>query len=833
MIQIIPDRNGKLTQWDIDRYVLITGLINTENTEAHIASDSDKYGAYVVLPENSDDSIKAVIPNILLTYAGMIHIYIYQNGATIYHQYFSVPSREKPDDYIYTPSEVDGYIRIKEEEAKRQAAEDERVSAEAIRQANETERNSAEAERIKAEDERVAAENVRQSNEMSRANSEYDRAASEASRISAEQTREKNEITRSSNEINRQSNENERQNSEEDRIEFETARAAAESLRLQNETARTASENERISAETQRTANEAGRVSAEAARVEAEANRQGTYQQYGNQIGDLDLLTTNAKSSLVAAINENRRDIEDIFTSIDEIQNIDSQQSDKIAALVNADAAMLKQIAANTQSISSNAKVIAANTAAITDNVNSITAINKKFGNYYTQSETYSRTEVDKALDKKQPIGNYVTSVNGTTPDKNGNVSINVQTYTAGDGISIDEGAISVTNPMDDEQVSETTTWSSAKIISSVSQPFSQSGSIITCQPVEGSPLHVVSEITAVQEGEGDPSPENIRPIVGWDGANLVRCGTNLWPDYIVSTITPSGNTVTVNDDDGWIDVHKVAGASINQRQTGIFLPLSTYTLSNGIDTGSSVYFQVDNDNGNNLYTLSYPTLTSEILLRDGNIYLYSDRLIIADVSLRPSLNVGSSVLPYEPYRGQTYTADFGEIVYGGTLDWATGVLTVTWQQFQITDSTRLSEVTSWSRPEENTIAVAIMDTGHKAGRNNIAFNKLKYGSISSDFAPWIYMGNTSGSEVYVRVPGTTLEEARQNMVSQSIVGITEIATPYTIQLTPAQVLAISGTNTVYCDTGDVTVSGYEDPRTTIANLSARIAALESAASGV
>lgn len=80
-------------------------------------------------------------------------------------------------------------------------------------------------------------------------------------------------------------------------------------------------------------------------------------------------------------------------------------------------------------------------------------------------SNYYTRKQTDDLLDEKQPIGSYVTSVNGTAPDKGGNVEIDVQTYTAGDGIGISEsGEIAVTNPMDDEQVSETTTWSSARI---------------------------------------------------------------------------------------------------------------------------------------------------------------------------------------------------------------------------------------------------------------------------------------------------------------------------------------------------------------------------------
>lgn len=35
--------------------------------------------------------------------------------------------------------------------------------------------------------------------------------------------------------------------------------------------------------------------------------------------------------------------------------------------------------------------------------------------------------------------------------------------------------------------------------------------------------------IEPVQSGSGDPSPENVRPITGWTGANVYRTGKNLF----------------------------------------------------------------------------------------------------------------------------------------------------------------------------------------------------------------------------------------------------------------------------------------------------------------
>ena len=53
------------------------------------------------------------------------------------------------------------------------------------------------------------------------------------------------------------------------------------------------------------------------------------------------------------------------------------------------------------------------------------------------------------------------------------------------------------------------------------------------------------------------------------------------------------------------------------------------------------------------------------------------------------------------------------------------------------------------------------------------------------------------------------------------------------VQLTPTEILALSGTNTIYTDTGDTTVSGRADPNTIIQQLATRIAALEGAATNL
>lgn len=100
MIKIVPDKEGRLTQWDLDRKVIVTGYEG--GAEVHFASPGDDHGAYVVKLIDG----QAEIPNILLTMAGTINVYVYPADRTVFATALWVMAREKPDDYVYTETEV-------------------------------------------------------------------------------------------------------------------------------------------------------------------------------------------------------------------------------------------------------------------------------------------------------------------------------------------------------------------------------------------------------------------------------------------------------------------------------------------------------------------------------------------------------------------------------------------------------------------------------------------------------------------------------------------------------------------------------------------------------
>ena len=79
---------------------------------------------------------------------------------------------------------------------------------------------------------------------------------------------------------------------------------------------------------------------------------------------------------------------------------------------------------------------------------------------------------------------------------------------------------------IDDAQITATNPWSSKQIIDTLCPPLEVSGNPVQCYPVAGYPLSVKVAWEPRQEGEGEPSPENVKPIVGLDAVTVTLSGS-------------------------------------------------------------------------------------------------------------------------------------------------------------------------------------------------------------------------------------------------------------------------------------------------------------------
>lgn len=185
-----------------------------------------------------------------------------ENIASLYDSVLALKNRVEENDKLH-----------EQNEAIRKANELERQEAETTRKTNENERVSAEQLRVEAENTRKADETKRQSNESARIEAETNRDTAESERVNAENQRAEAETVRQSAEANRASAENKRASAEENRDSAEHERVSAETLRKQTESARVSAETARTQAEANRVETEKVRVSAESAREQAEQFR--------------------------------------------------------------------------------------------------------------------------------------------------------------------------------------------------------------------------------------------------------------------------------------------------------------------------------------------------------------------------------------------------------------------------------------------------------------------------------------------------------------------------------------------------------------------------------
>lgn len=76
---------------------------------------------------------------------------------------------------------------------------------------------------------------------------------------------------------------------------------------------------------------------------------------------------------------------------------------------------------------------------------------------------------------------------------------------------------------IDDNALTRDKTWSSRNIVDMVCPAIKETGNPVVCTPVPNYPLGVKANWVPIQEGSGEPSPDNIRPVKGRDSVMVER----------------------------------------------------------------------------------------------------------------------------------------------------------------------------------------------------------------------------------------------------------------------------------------------------------------------
>lgn len=175
--------------------------------------------------------------------------------------------------------------------------------------------------------------------------------------------------------------------------------------------------------------------------------------------------------------------------------------------------------------------------------------------------------------------------------------------------------------------------------------------------------------ITSVQEGEDNPSPDNIRPIRGWNAVKVTRTGKNLFfRRYDNAALDESGRIV--DSEDSYCMVGEVkAGTEYYMSKNGAPLAYHTTIPEKNGDPAHNGY----RDNSGKTFI---PPIDGYVVVE------FPSWISDPAMGTTQSLNIDTDVTPgdisYPSYEGETYTITFPETVYGGVLNVTEGILYVT-----------------------------------------------------------------------------------------------------------------------------------------------------------
>ena len=372
----------------------------------------------------------------------------------------------------------------------------------------------------------------------------------------------------------------------------------------------------------------------------------------------------------------------------------------------------------------------------------------------------------------------------------------------------------------DGTQIDDTTVgldaWSSKHIVDMLCPPLEETGNPVQCYPVTCYPLGVTASWEPVQEGSGEPSPENIRPISGRDSVKVERCGENLLPhifDRIPDTVTKDGLTIVKTPkgtihvsgkktETNWTDLFRIVLAESER----VEMPAGTYSWGSGVS--------LTTDKGN-LHVSPFTTDTPRIIT---GAYAAVNTAGTYNKDYIPALVAGSEKpTKVEPYTGQTATLTLPRTIYGGEVDAVTGDGQETWQ------AKSFNGTENWALYDDGSSAKFFYTADYTVDSEPLD-------TICSHFRKAAF---TRGIiiRVYTSV-FTDLDAYKDYLTAQYAAGTPvqiayKLATPTPFTATGAQPIpALPGVNTVLTDADSATVTGRADPIKRITDLEDAVASM-------
>lgn len=362
--------------------------------------------------------------------------------------------------------------------------------------------------------------------------------------------------------------------------------------------------------------------------------------------------------------------------------------------------------------------------------------------------------------------------------------------------------------------------------------PLEETGNPVQCYPVQGYPLGCKVSWEPTQEGSGDPSPDNVRPIKGRDSVTVKVTGKNLFNvngELISSggSFTVSNNAITFTDYAGRDDYFPFAAWVNVTANTDYIVTFSATSIKD-------LYIYTDKLYGNLIKKLSDAASGYKFNSRNNTkllIGFYSRKgFRIGDNETVTGVQVekGSTPTTYAPYTGQTATLTLPRTIYGGTVDAVTGEGLGVWKLLTLDGTEPWNAVgsgdTLYFQSTSISIGTRVLSRGDYCTTFPIASvsssNTVQgvSGWKTSLYLRWSTFADVAALKSYL---------AAQYAAGTPVQVCYKLATPTPFTATGAQPIpALSGTNTVITDVDSVTVTGRADPIKRITDLEDAVASM-------
>ena len=405
-------------------------------------------------------------------------------------------------------------------------------------------------------------------------------------------------------------------------------------------------------------------------------------------------------------------------------------------------------------------------------------------------------------------------------------------------------GATGATGPAgadgkDGTQINDTTVgsdaWSSKHIVDMLCPPLEETGNPVACYPVSGYPLGCKASWEPAQDGSGEPSPENIRPIKGRDSVAVTRCGENLLniAPFTKQTMQGISYEYVVN---GGIHISGTALANAVSPMFSVWYlpPGKYYGLDSGKGIGSSIVVQ---RNGKNVWL----SVKGTFVILAGDVIkfwcLSVNSGTTLDKTVYPYIVPGTTApTAYTPYIGQTATLTLPETIYGGTVDAVSGSCEKAWNEIALINTYSWYASTNQYRTFycvniKNITRTTIENSEYAKNWKCTHFKSEAYSHAQSGDRNNTVSFQSDRETLAITFPGT-IDELKSYLAAQYAAGTPvqvcyKLAEPVPFTAIGAQPIpALSGVNTVITDADSVTVTGRADPIKRITDLEDAVASM-------